>query len=738
MAALPPAVSHPANEQLQELASALDRHMQQHGTAGPFLLGCLVTLACIAIGVLSWRRLERQREGLEAAAHMAEASDAELRRLLKDALPSWVMVPDSARVEWLNAVTAQVWPFVERAAVKFLMKDKLLDSLLNSTTFWRPRVLANAELHVVAMSLGQEPPRVTGVKTFPRQAGLHNEVLQEYSFVWSSKMDVKLLVKLLGKRSGGGAQSLLAKVVRLKVGVANLVARGTLRIALKPLLDEIPIIGGVKVSFMGCPDFSYSTRVLGGNPYIVPGIKHLIDSFIKDTLLRPFNYPDGFTYDLVTRSVSEVPERPQGLLEVTIVQATSVPRMDTFGTCDPYCLAWVRETRKLRTGVKSRTLKPSWKETFTFMVHSTQHQDLNLALYDADFWSEDDLIGSVKVALSSLDLTPGVVNELWLPITRAGEQPSNGDDEGADERIHRVRGLGGGAAAADEQDLTSFTPAASGLQLPPGSPQQSRDVTGPTLLDPPHALSPLPAAFSANAPAALPGSLQPMRSSLRSGPQQLEARSTASSGLGTVWSQQLRQLASNPLTAFNRKCMLHITASYFPLTDQEIAAVARETGKQQRGEADHTRTGADGSLANVPRVANMLRSGILYVWLERANNLQTKKAGFTRNMKISVRVNQTRKTTETGNMKLQQRANPVFEEMIELIVDSATAQRSNAMIHIDIFTEHFLRRPSFQGRVSIPLKDVIERQRIRDTWPLQDVEQGDVTMELSWLSALSM
>jgi hypothetical protein len=134
------------------------------------------------------------------------------------------MVPDSARVEWLNAVTAQVWPFVERAAVKFLMKDKLLDSLLNSTTFWRPRVLANAELHVVAMSLGQvgrgpacsgaeqrvlsspalsarcahmcasastsrwvpifclpvlapqEPPRVTGVKTFPRQAGMHNEV----------------------------------------------------------------------------------------------------------------------------------------------------------------------------------------------------------------------------------------------------------------------------------------------------------------------------------------------------------------------------------------------------------------------------------------------------------------------------------------------------------------------------------------------------------------------------------
>lgn len=30
--------------------------------------------------------------------------------------------------------------------------------------------------------------------------------------------------------------------------------------------------------------------------------------------------------------------------------------------------------------------------------------------------------------------------------------------------------------------------------------------------------------------------------------------------------------------------------------------------------------------------SNVCRSGILYVWLERANNLQTKKAGFTRNM----------------------------------------------------------------------------------------------------------
>ena len=64
-------------------------------------------------------------------------------------------MPDSARVEWLNAVTQQLWPHIERGATKFLMEGKRLEGLLNSTTFWRPRVLADAQLQVAAVSLGQ-------------------------------------------------------------------------------------------------------------------------------------------------------------------------------------------------------------------------------------------------------------------------------------------------------------------------------------------------------------------------------------------------------------------------------------------------------------------------------------------------------------------------------------------------------------------------------------------------------
>lgn len=43
-----------------------------------------------------------------------------------------------------------------------------------------------------------------------------------------------------------------------------------------------------------------------------------------------------------------------------------------------------------------------------------------------------------------------------------------------------------------------------------------------------------------------------------------------------------------------------------------------------------------------------------------------------------------------------------------------------------------------QGRVTVPLQEVIERKRWRDTWPLEDAAQGTLTMELSWMGALAV
>lgn len=99
-----------------------------------------------------------------------------------------------------------------------------------------------------------------------------------------------------------------------------------------------------------------------------------------------------------------------GAAQVTVVEATGVPRMDLLGKCDPYCTLWVRDSRKvgmaavpcaacrgrrrdglppacatpqMTTAIKSRTLRPHWGESFTFLVHSAAHQELTLVMLDS-------------------------------------------------------------------------------------------------------------------------------------------------------------------------------------------------------------------------------------------------------------------------------------------------------------------------------------------------------------------
>lgn len=183
------------------------------------------------------------------------------------------------------------------------MQDAFLERLLNGSTFWRPRMLDAATVAVQAIVLGPEPPRCTGIKALasPHPGGgtsgggaagatPADEALLEASFAWNSKLEAKLLVTLLGGPPRSRLRSLLSPASRVRVrpggtpagaraagctvspplpvslqapgaqgkalprpspvpqvSVSNLAATGTIRLALRPLLDELPVAGGVKV-----------------------------------------------------------------------------------------------------------------------------------------------------------------------------------------------------------------------------------------------------------------------------------------------------------------------------------------------------------------------------------------------------------------------------------------------------------------------------------------------------------
>ncbi len=243
----------------------------------------------------------------------------------------------------------------------------------------------------------------------------------------------------------------------------------------------------------------------------------------------------------------------------------------------------------------------------------------------------DDLIGKLCLPVSSLDLSPGAVNDLWLPVPRNGKRGKGAEER---QRVAAARAASGAVARADSGGSSGKAGAAGAQRRghgalrrysSPGSPAaaaRSSDSTGalPGGRAPPSPFASEAARHGVEAPGPAAGqqSAQPPAGQQQQQPQEGQGAgvpetqpSTMSSGLlastTEAW-QQLRHLALNPLDALRSKdCMLHIVATFYPLSEQEIAAVEREASRQHRGEGTPVAPSRTGSLLADSPVHNMLR-----------------------------------------------------------------------------------------------------------------------------------
>jgi Ca2+-dependent lipid-binding protein len=99
--------------------------------------------------------------------------------------------------------------------------------------------------------LGRVPPRITGIKVYDKNVG-RDEIIMDLDLVFASDCDIKFCVK------------------GLTVKVSDFSLRGLVRVVLKPLISEIPLIGGVQVYFLTSPEIDFD---LGGvaNALDAPG-----------------------------------------------------------------------------------------------------------------------------------------------------------------------------------------------------------------------------------------------------------------------------------------------------------------------------------------------------------------------------------------------------------------------------------------------------------------------------------
>ena len=116
-------------------------------------------------------------------------------------------------------------------------------------------------------------------------------------------------------------------------------------------------------------------------------------------------------------------------LNIRVVEAKELAKMDTFGSSDPYCLLQISGSSQIqKTKVVKNSLTPSFNQEFQFPI-SDIRATLHILVKDEDAGSSDDVMAKLELALSSLPV--GQVTDQWYPM-----RPAPGVSKGGD--IHLV------------------------------------------------------------------------------------------------------------------------------------------------------------------------------------------------------------------------------------------------------------------------------------------------------------
>ncbi|XP_053103587.1 extended synaptotagmin-3 [Hemicordylus capensis] len=387
----------PLSPILQEVGSYVARALLC--LAPVYLAGYLgLSTIWVLIGLLFWMWWRRNRRGkrlrlLTAFGLVEDEKKAISQSIALQQLPAWVHFPDVERVEWLNKVIEQAWPYFGTIMEK-TFKEKV-----------EPKIRAK-HVHLktctfTKVHFGDKCPKIKGVKAYTKEVDRRHVVLDvQICYIGDCEIHMELS--------------------KFKVGVKGIQLYGTLRVILEPLLTDAPFFGAVTIFFIQKPHLEISWAGLT-NLLDAPGISVLSDSLIQDLIASRLVLPNRITIPL-KKNLNIAQLRfpiPYGVIRVYLLEAENLVQKDNFlgairGKSDPYALLQVGLVQ-FRSKTIQRDLNPIWNEMFEFVVHELPGQDLEVELYDEDP-DKDDFLGSLLINLEDV-MKDRVVDE-WFPLSK--------------------------------------------------------------------------------------------------------------------------------------------------------------------------------------------------------------------------------------------------------------------------------------------------------------------------------
>ncbi|XP_034000974.1 extended synaptotagmin-1 [Trematomus bernacchii] len=293
-------------------------------------------------------------------------------------LPPWVNFPDVEKVEWLNKILQQAWPFI----------GQYLEKLLVETI--APAIRASS-IHLQTLSftkvnLGDKALKVVGVKAHTE----HDKRQVMLDLYLSYAGDVEINVEI--------------KKYFCKAGVKGVQLHGKLRVILEPLIGDVPLVGAITMFFIRKPKLDINWTGLT-NLLDIPGLNAMSDTMIMDAIASHLVLPNRLTIPLVADlHVAQLRSPlPRGVVRIHLLEAEDLTAKDTIikglidGKSDPYAVLRVG-TQIFTSHHVDSNLNPQWREMYEVIVHEVPGQELEVEVFDKDP-DQDDFLGRVKVDL---------------------------------------------------------------------------------------------------------------------------------------------------------------------------------------------------------------------------------------------------------------------------------------------------------------------------------------------------
>eukprot|EP00877_Chromochloris_zofingiensis_P010136 jgi/Chrzof1/5376/Cz16g00170.t1 len=310
--------------------------------------------------------------------------------------------------EWLTTLLRHMWPYLSSTIQKQVWA--MLPDMLQQS---KPKWITTLDLQ--KFDLGTACPLVNNVIAGQGPDPGAEDVFLEMDVQWVAKgSDVELKVNPL--------PTFITKIPGLKsltsftVGVEDIAVRARVRVTMIPMLNDVPLVGALQVALLEDPLIDFELTVgqgSGGGAGLLDLLEPWLRNFVTDTISSSYVLPGHYFYPLA-QGIPDI-QTAHGLLEVVVIEAESVPKMDYLTNSSPYCKLWLSGAKKhtKQTEVVDYTKNPKWtKDTHHgFVVHVPDHQKLVLSLYDSDYGGDDE-IGRTTLPLK--DLPAGRTRDMWL------------------------------------------------------------------------------------------------------------------------------------------------------------------------------------------------------------------------------------------------------------------------------------------------------------------------------------